>query len=130
MAPNEHKETFIKINIEKSNEALEVAQESIDKNRLTTALNRIYYAVFYTVNALAIKHDFTTAKHSKMMGWFNQKFIYENKIFDKELSKIYQNIFMFRQKGDYDEEYPIDIERAKELLAEAKIFIEAVRKVI
>ena len=130
MVPNEYRDILIQRNIEKSDEALEVAQESIDKNRLTTALNRIYYAVFYTVSALAEKHNFKTVKHSRMMGWFNQKFIYEDKFFDKELSKIYQNIFQFRQKGDYDAEYPTDIEKAKELLADAKIFIETVRKAI
>ena len=30
MIPNEHKDTFIKINIEKSDEALEVAQENLE----------------------------------------------------------------------------------------------------
>ena len=130
MVSNERKDIFIKINIEKSDEALRIAELSIGENAIMSAFNRIYYAVFYTVSALAVKNDFTTSKHTKMMGWFNKKFIYENKIFDKELSKIYRNIFLFRQKGDYDTEYPTDIEQAKELLADAKVFIEAVRKVI
>jgi uncharacterized protein (UPF0332 family) len=130
MALNEHKDTFIKINIEKSDEALRIAELSISENAIMSALNRIYYSVFYTVTALAVKHDFITAKHTQMMGWFNKKFIHEEKIFDKELSKIYRNIFLLRQKGDYDTEYPANIDQAKELLADAKVFIEAVRKVI
>ena len=130
MALNEYKDILIQRNIEKSDEALVVAQESLVNNRLTTALNRIYYAVFYTVSALAEKHDFKTAKHSKMMGWFNKKFIHEDKVFNKELSKIYDKIFQFRQRSDYNNEYPADIEKAKELLADAIVFIEAVRKTI
>ena len=48
---------FIKINIEKSDEAIEIA---LNRN----ALNRIYYAVFYTITALAEKNDFKTSKHT------------------------------------------------------------------
>lgn len=126
----QHKDTLIKVNLEKSDEALKVAQESLDNNWLTTALNRIYYAVFYTVTALAAKYDFKTSKHATLMGWFNKKFIHEDKIFDKELAKIYRNIFVFRQKGDYDIILAANAEQAKELLADAKVFIETVRKAI
>jgi len=38
MVPNEYKDILIQRNIEKSDEALEVAQESLVNNRLTTAL--------------------------------------------------------------------------------------------
>ena len=130
MTQNEHKDIFIKINIEKSDEALRIAELSIRENAIMSALNRIYYAVFYTVSALAVKNDFVTAKHTQMMGWFNKKFIYEDKVFNKELSKIYDKIFQFRQRSDYNTEYPADLEQAKELLADAKVFIEAVRKTI
>ena len=130
MTQNEHKDIFISINIDKSNEALRIAEFAISENAVTTALNRIYYAVFYTVTALAVKHDFITSKHAQMMGWFNKKFIHEDKVFNKELSKIYDNIFQFRQRGDYTSEYPADIEKAKELLVDVKVFVETVRKVI
>ena len=130
MTQNEHKDILLNINIEKSDEALKIAELSISENAIISALNRIYYAVFYTVSALAIKHDFTTSKHSKMMGWFNKKFVHEEKIFSTELGGIYKKAFQFRQRGDYDTEYPTDIEKAKELLADAKVFIETVRKAI
>jgi hypothetical protein len=130
MKQNEHKEILLNINIEKSDEALKIADYAIREGALTTALNRIYYAVFYTVSAMAIKHDFITSKHAQMLGWFNKKFVYEEKIFSTELGGIYKKTYQFRQRSDYDTEYPTDIEQAKELLADAKVFIKAVRKEI
>ncbi|MDR1327291.1 MAG: HEPN domain-containing protein [Heliobacteriaceae bacterium] len=126
----QYKDILVNINIEKSDEALEVAQESLENNRLTTALNRIYYAIFYTVIALAYKHNFETSKHAKLMGWFNKKFIYTDKIFDPKIYKIYENAFMLRQESDYETLYQPDIEQAKSLLADTKTFIKTVRKAI
>ena len=40
MTSNEHKDTFIKINIEKSDEALRIAELSIRENAAMSALNR------------------------------------------------------------------------------------------
>jgi hypothetical protein len=130
MQPNEYKDILIKLNIEKSDEAIEIAELAIDRNALTTVLNRVYYAMFYTVTALAIKHDFKTVKHTAMMTWFNKKFVYQEKIFDKQIAKIYVDAYKFRQKGDYDTAYKPNIEKAKVLLTTAKEFIQIVRKEI
>jgi uncharacterized protein (UPF0332 family) len=126
----QHKDILIKINIEKSDEAIKFAGLALKENGLTTALNRIYYAIFYTVTALAEKHDFKTSKHSKLMGWFNKKFVSEDKVFNKNIYKIYESAFLSRQKGDYDAAYATNIEQAAKLLSEAKIFIETVREAI
>ena len=93
MDRNEERKIFININIEKSDDALKFAVIAINENSVITALNRIYYAVFYTVSALAIKNDFRTAKHSALIGWFNKKFINEERVFDTKLLKIYRDIF-------------------------------------
>jgi len=128
MDKTEERKIFVSINIEKSAEALKFAEIAINMSSVMTALNRIYYAVFYTVSALAEQHGFKTTKHSTMMGWFNKKFVYEEKVFDKTLSKIYGDVFMYRQKGDYDTKMPADIVTVKKLLINAKEFIETVRK--
>lgn len=65
-----------------------------------------------------------------MLNYLYRKFIHEEKIFDKEISKIYDNIFQLRQRSDYDTEYPTDIELTKKLLIDANVFIETVRKII
>ena len=130
MTQHEHKDILLNINIEKSNVALKIAELSIGENAIVSALNRIYYAVFYTVSAMAIKYDFITSKHAQMLGWFNKKFIHEEKTFDKSLNEIYRVAFDLRQENDYNDDVLPDIDKATELITDAKAFIEIVRKEI
>jgi uncharacterized protein (UPF0332 family) len=126
----EYNDILIQRNIEKSDEAMLVAQESLENNRLTTALNRTYYAIFYTVCALAYKHNYATSKHASLMGWFNKKFVNEEKVFDKEIFQIYYRAFSLRQESDYETMYTPNFNETKELLEDAKVFIDVVRKII
>jgi uncharacterized protein (UPF0332 family) len=125
-----HKEELIKLAVKKSQTALESAQANINIDKLETASNRIYYAIFYIVTALAYKYDFKTSKHSKLMAWFNKKFIYEDKIFNNKIYHIYEEAFMFRQKSDYDLTYIPDIAVIKDLLSDTRYFVDTISKVI
>ena len=127
----EYKEILINRQIEKSDEMLEVAEYALSTNKLTTALNRLYYAIFYTVTALARKHDYVTKKHTQLRGWFNRKCVYEDKIFDFRLKEIYSKIYELRQENDYDFDAVLPtVDEVKDLVSEAKEFIETVRKEI
>jgi uncharacterized protein (UPF0332 family) len=130
MVPNEFKDILKKINIDKSDEALKAAEMMIRENMLFTALNRIYYACFYTVTALAEINDFKTSKHSSMLGWFHKNFVFEGKTFTKEQYKVYEQTFRYRLRGDYDTLYTPSMEETTDLLAKAKSFIETVREYI
>ena len=125
-----HKTILINRNIEKSDEALEIAEIALKRELITTVLNRTYYAIFYTVMALAYKYNFSTATHSKLMGWFNKKFVYEDKLFNPTLTKIYSKAFILRQESDYETMFEMNINQATEHLANGKLFIETVRKEI
>ena len=125
-----HKKELIKVAMEKSKTALQTAKGNIDAKKLEGALNRIYYAVFYAVSALAVKNDFSTSNHSQLIGWFNRKFIYEDKVFDKEMYRIYESAFAYRQKSDYDLMYTPDLNTVKTLLSKAEFFINSIVKTI
>ena len=125
-----HKEDLINIAIEKSKQAIKSAKDNIENNNLETAQNRIYYALFYIVTALAYKNDFITSKHSQLKGWFNKKFIYEDKVFEPEMIEIYNELYQFRQKSDYDLGYTPDIETVQESLVDVTEFVEKVKKEI
>ena len=125
-----HKEDLINIAVEKSKQAIKSAKDNIENNNLETAQNRIYYALFYIVTALAYKHDFITSKHGQLKGWFNKKFIYEDKVFEPEMIEIYNELYQFRQKSDYDLGYTPDIETVQESLVDVTEFVEKVKKEI
>jgi len=79
---------------------------------------------------LAYKHNFVTSKHSQLRGWFNKKFVYDDKTFDDSMSKTYEDVFTYRQKSDYDAVYVPDEETSKELLTDAEKFIKEVLKLL
>jgi len=44
----------------------------IDNNRFRSAVNRIYYGMFYPLMALGLANHFETSKHGQLIGWFNK----------------------------------------------------------
>lgn len=64
------------------------------------------------------------------MGWFNKKYFYEDKIFDKKMNEIYKNAFANRQESDYDVSKPTDIssEQLQASINDAKYFVEQIEK--
>lgn len=124
----QHREELIKLSLEKAQQALKSAKDNINLGNLETAQNRTYYAIFYVVSALAYKNNFSTAKHKQLMGWFNKKFIYEDKIFNENMLEIYSEAFSFRQKVDYEITYTASKEQLEESLKEAIFFVEEIKK--
>ena len=112
--------------LEKSDKAL-LAAEEIAEKEYQTSLNRSYYAVFYIVLALGYLDGFKTGKHPQLMGWFNKKYIYEQKLFLPKYSEIYSQLMINRDKFDYDVSSIPDYTNAIESLESAKIFIETVK---
>jgi len=101
----------------------------MDKNTLSLAENRIYYAIFYIVSALALKFDFSTSRHSTLRGWFNQMFL-KTKTLDLNFGKTYSTAFEKRQKADYDDFVVFTLEEVSIDLDNAKQFVEQVKKMI
>ena len=66
------KAELIQHRLARSKESAEDAKLALENDRLNNAENRIYYAIFYSVSALAIMSDYTTSKHFQLMGWFNK----------------------------------------------------------
>jgi uncharacterized protein (UPF0332 family) len=80
------------------------------------------------VIALGYKYNFVTAKHSQLKGWFNKKFIYEEKVFDKRLAKIYQEAFEVRQESDYQiVDFNLENDEIKKLLSDAEEFTSIIK---
>ncbi|MDR1168047.1 MAG: HEPN domain-containing protein [Heliobacteriaceae bacterium] len=120
------KSDLIKLAIEKSQNSLSEAEDNFKIDYFAVVLNRIYYSVFYIVTALAYKYNFVTSKHSQLKSWFNRKFIYEDKIFDTEMLKTYEESFAYRQKSDYDLRFIPDVKLVKDLLFDAKKFVKSI----
>lgn len=126
----QHKDILVKNSLLKSAEALDDARYAFDDNRYSNAQNRIYYAIFYSVMALGYLTGFVTAKHGQLLGWFNKKFIYEEKIFDSEMYAIYKTAYEYRMKSDYEFTWKPTKEKVSKSLEDARKFTEILGKYI
>ena len=72
------KQEFIdlaKYRLEKAKNTLFYAKSYIDDTTLDSTVNRIYYAMFYAVNALLIIKGLYSSKHSGVRAIFNREIV-------------------------------------------------------
>jgi uncharacterized protein (UPF0332 family) len=126
------KKIFIESYLTKARTALDDAEFNIQNKRSLTASNRLYYAIFYSVISLGFLENFITSKHKQLIGWFNKKFIYEEKIFDETFMKIYKEAYENRMESDYEisaarseDDIIKDFEKTKYFVEEITHYIES-----
>ncbi|MBE0538649.1 MAG: HEPN domain-containing protein [Ignavibacterium sp.] len=120
---------LIKYRLNRASETLEEAKISIENKRYLLAANRIYYASFYAVSTLAIKHEFKTSKHAQLLSWFNKTFV-KTEIIEKRLGKFYLDAFEMRQESDYEDFVVIDKTSIDDKLKLASEFIDKISKLL
>ena len=120
---------LLKYRIERAKQTVDEVKLAFDNNKFNLAENRIYYAIFYIVNALAVLSDFSTSKHITLKGWFNKEFIFRKKL-GKELYQIYNNAFGKRQESDYDDFVEFSKDEVKKDFDKMKKFLKALEEFI
>jgi len=114
-----------KYRLEKAQNTLSDAKKYIEEATPESTVNRIYYAMFYAVNALLIANGLSSTKHSGVRAIFNKEFINEGLV-KKELGKFYSEMFDNRQEGDYRDFVKFEKEDVKFWLEKATEFVDVV----
>lgn len=115
-------EDYIKYRFEKAISTINEVEILIEKGFYNTAVNRMYYACFYAVGALLIKHGILVSSHSGSRQKFGSLFV-QTGIIDKESGKLFSELFEKRQKGDYNDFFDFDLDTVVRLFGPAKKFI-------
>lgn len=79
-------------------ETIEDVKLLLENERFRSAVNRIYYGMFYSLLALGIAYEFHTSKHTQLIGWFNKNFINAG-LFDKDMEKLLTKPTIEEQKA-------------------------------
>ena len=106
MTPEERKQ-YVKYRIDSAYKTVEAAKLLAEKGFWNSAINRLYYAIFYAVNALLVLNDIPTKSHSATKSKFSQHFIKTGKV-DKKYGKLLAQLYDWRQKGDYENIFDYD----------------------
>jgi len=113
----------IALYIEHAHEMLEVAACNLADGFCGSAVNRTYYAIFYTANALLTTQELVRSKHGAVVAAFRQYFVKPGLI-ETEYGDIYGRVMDDRHTSDYDIEAMIEPDRAQTDLEDAQRFVD------
>jgi len=129
MINDQDKSALIKYRLEQAKETIKEVNKLIENDLLKIAVNRIYYGIYYSLIALALKHNFQTTKHLQLIGWFNREFVRRNLI-SLKYGKILRDTFKNRTDGDYAPFIEFEKEDVLAMYTEMKDFITRIEKLI
>jgi len=124
-----NKEDLITYRIARAKDTLDDAQILADRGKWNSAINRLYYAAYYAIIALLLSADLKPTTHNGAKSNFSEHFVKSGKV-DKELGKIFSQLFTWRQKGDYDDLFDFQKEKVLPYFEPVKKLISEIEKMI
>ena len=112
--------------IHKAEEFYEDALYLFKGKRFEATVNRCYYAMFTSVQALLLSKNAFSKTHQGVQVKFNELFI-KTELLPMEFGKILNDAFEKRQFGDYDVDADISEPDAQKLLENAHMFLNKIK---
>lgn len=125
----EERKEYVKYRIESAHKTFEAAKVLAENGFWNSVVNRLYYSVFYTVNALLVMNEIHTKSHSSTKSQFSLYFVKTGK-FDKKYGKLLSDLFDWRQKGDYENIFDYDKESIQPLFKPVNEMIKLIEEEI
>jgi len=126
---NKERREYAKYRIESARKTFEAAKVLSENGFWNSAVNRLYYAVFYAVNALLVLNEIQTKSHSATKSQFSLHFVKTGR-FDKKHGRLLSELFDWRQKGDYENMFDYNSDLVEPLFAPAVEMIELIEEEI
>jgi uncharacterized protein (UPF0332 family) len=121
------RDAYINNRIETAYKTFEAAKVLAENGFWNSSVNRLYYSVFYIVNAILVKNGIIAQSHSGTKSQFSLHFI-KNGMFDKKFGKLLAELYDWRQKGDYENLYEFDSESVLPLFDSVLEMIQTIEK--
>jgi len=120
------KKNIINVRLENAAKVLNDAKLLCETESYRSAVNRVYYSMFYAVSALAIKKNNNFKKHSALITFFHREFIKTN-IFDRKHGRALQKAFEDRSESDYQDFIIFSKEKVLLRIQDAEKFISVIK---
>lgn len=129
MIDKKDRNALINYRIEQAKITIKDVELLIENERWKSAVNRIYYCMFYMLMALSVKYSFEASKHQQLIGWFNKSFVKE-KIIESKYSKIIRKAYEYRTRGDYNDFIEFEKPDVLQMFDDMNEFIYMIEKFI
>ena len=117
---------LIDYRISRAFETLEEAQYNANGGFFNTAVNRLYYAAYYSASALMLANGLSAASHAGIKTMLALHFVRPG-LLDVEHGRSYMTLFENRQSGDYEDFVYCDLNLFNQLYPKTVAFIEAIK---
>jgi uncharacterized protein (UPF0332 family) len=118
---------YVNYRFESAHKTFDAAVVLAENGFWNSAVNRLYYSLFYAVNALLVANEIPTKSHTATKSQFSLYFV-KTGIFDKKYGKLLSELFDWRQKGDYENIYDYNKSTVLPLFKPVKEMIELIEK--
>lgn len=125
MTEDEKLDALVRYRLEQADEALRSAETNHAHGLERSAVNRVYYSMFYAVLALLATRLEETSRHSGAISLFDRHYIKPGAL-PRELSKWLHDAFNERQGADYGAEFRPSAAAIDDALARARRFLDEV----
>lgn len=126
---DESRQAIVIYRLQRAKETLEEIDHLIESGYYNTAINRLYYACFYTVSALLLQNKINSYTHAGVKQMFGLHFISTGKV-KNEYGRFYSDLFKDRQSSDYEDFIQFDEEISRIHAMKAKDFIHTIEELI
>ena len=113
--------------MDKSNEANESATVLLERRQYADCINRLYYAAFYALSAALAKRGLSYVKHAAVRASMHRDFV-KIGLLSAEAGIIYNRLFEWRQKADYEVLLKVDENMARDLYKQSEELVTELRK--
>ena len=124
---DEEKRALSGVRIEHAEECLSAAKGAVESGNYKSAANRSYYTVFHSMRAVLALNGIDMKHHSGIISEFRRLYI-KTGVFDKDLSRIINELFDVRTMSDYDDFFVISKAEVEEQVKNAEVFLSAIKK--
>jgi len=118
---------LIAYRMQRAEDSLKAAKIMCDKHMLSFAMNRIYYAMFYSVQAALILKDVSFSKHGQVKAYMNRELV-KTGILPLSLGRVFNKAFEYRQKFDYVDFAEPDQELVQSYLKQGREFLDVIKR--
>jgi uncharacterized protein (UPF0332 family) len=112
---NSERLEYVKFRIDSAYETHRAAMLLFENGFWNSCVNRLYYSVFYAVNALLVLNEIQPKTHSTVKSQFSQHFV-KTGIFEPRFGRLLNTLFDWRQRGDYENLFVYDKKSVEPLL--------------
>ena len=123
------KQELINHRVQRSQETFEDAILLASKEHWSSVVNRLYYAAFYAVSALLLQMDVYSKTHTGLKSKFHEHFIKTQKL-SYGAGKIYDELFSYRQDGDYSDFITYTKEEIGILISDADLLLTEIKTLL